>query len=60
MAFSLVGFKGFMTMGMTQILVISDTNDLYSVWATGVISDKSFIALQSLLAMGFFSIQLSM
>jgi hypothetical protein len=49
-----------MTMGMTQILVISDTNDLYSVWATGVISDKSFIALQSLLAMGFFSIQLSM
>jgi hypothetical protein len=45
-----------MTSGMTQFSVISDTNDSYSVWPTGVISDELFIAFESLFPKGFFSI----
>jgi hypothetical protein len=41
---------------MTLISVIADTNDCYRDWRPRVISDKSFIAFESLFSKGFFSI----
>jgi hypothetical protein len=43
-----------MTASMIWFTIIEDSNDFYSVWAPRVISDKSFIGLQSFLTMGFF------
>jgi hypothetical protein len=45
---------------MTAFSVIVDCNDWYSVWRLRIISDKSFIANESLLTRGLFLIQLSM
>jgi hypothetical protein len=53
---SLVESAAFMTSGMTQFSVISDTNDSYSVWPAGVILNESFIAFESLFSKGLFSI----
>jgi hypothetical protein len=45
-----------MTTSMTLFSVIVDTNDCYRVWWPRVISDKSFIAFESLFSKGLFSI----
>jgi hypothetical protein len=53
---SLVEFEDSMTTSMTLFSVIADNNDLYRVWRPRVISDKSFIAFESLLTKGLFFI----
>jgi hypothetical protein len=57
---TLVGFELSMTASMTRFTVIEDSNDFYSFWAPRVISDKSFIGLQSFLTRGFFLLRLPM
>jgi hypothetical protein len=57
---ALVGYELSMTASMTRFTVIEDSNDFYSFWAPRVISDKSFIGLQSFLTRGFFLLRLPM
>jgi hypothetical protein len=49
-----------MTASMTRFIVVEDSNDFYSFWVPRVISDKSFIGLQSFLTRGFFLLRLPM
>jgi hypothetical protein len=48
-----------MIASMTLFSVIVDNNDWYSVWKSRVKSDKSFIAIESLLTKGLFFYQLA-
>jgi hypothetical protein len=45
-----------MTTSITLFSVIADNYDWYRVWRLGVISDKPFIAFESLLTKGLFFI----
>jgi hypothetical protein len=45
-----------MTVSMTLFSIIADTNDWYRDWSLRVISNKSFIAFESLFSKGLFSI----